>query len=342
MKKIFAFMLTLTMLLSLTACGGSSTPSNDGSSNDSSAATDSITIKIATIHTDDYPSSQAMFKLQELLEERSNGVIKCDVYTNCALGGEQDCLDQLQMGTLDVAYVSPVAASLDPHINIFDMPFLFDSYDDVEKLVSNQEVMDQILCGFKEHGVVPVAAMHNGLRVVSSTKPINSLADLKGMKMRVPQAPVSIAIFQALGANATPIAFNELYSALQQNVVDGQENGYPTYATNKYYEVNKYVAETFHMWGIHELFYSQAFLDKLSPELQEIALQAGREAAEYQRGLYVEMQDQCKQESIDNGVTITYPDMTEWKEATEVVYTNFYAENDWAEETVALIRSALQ
>ena len=182
-----------------------------------------------------------------------------------------------------------------------------------------------------------MAAYENGLRVISSNKKIESLADLKGMKMRVPQAPISIAIFNALGANATPVAFNELYSALQQGVVDGQENGYPTFTSNRYYEVQKYIAETYHMWSINELFVSDVFWQKLTPELQEIVQTACEESGVYQRNLYREMQDSSKQEALDNGVEITYPDMTEWKEATESVYTDFYAEYDWGEELVQKI-----
>ena len=116
-----------------------------------------------------------------------------------------------------------------------------------------------------------------------ATKKIESLADLKGMKMRVPQAPISIAIFNALGANATPVAFNELYSALQQGVVDGQENGYPTFTSNRYYEVQKYIAESYHMWSINELFVSDVFWQKLTPELQEIVQTACEESGVYQR-----------------------------------------------------------
>lgn len=238
---------------------------------------------------------------------------------------------------MEIIYCSPTAATMNPKINVFDLPFLFENYEQVEKVVSNEELMNEILGEFVDYGIRPMAAYENGLRVISSNKKIESLADLKGMKMRVPQAPISIAIFNALGANATPVAFNELYSALQQGVVDGQENGYPTFTSNRYYEVQKYIAETYHMWSINELFVSDVFWQKLTPELQEIVQTACEESGVYQRNLYREMQDSSKQEALDNGVEITYPDMTEWKEATESVYTDFYAEYDWGEEVVQKI-----
>ena len=335
-KRVVSLLLALGMCFGLTACGqgdgGESTADNGGSS-----STETITVRIATQHPDDYPSSQAMMKLAEDLEERSGGVLQCDVYTNNALGGELDILDQARTGTVEIIYCSPTAATMNPKINVFDLPFLFENYEQVEKVVSNEELMNEILGEFVDYGIRPMAAYENGLRVISSNKKIESLADLKGMKMRVPQAPISIAIFNALGANATPVAFNELYSALQQGVVDGQENGYPTFTSNRYYEVQKYIAETYHMWSINELFVSDVFWQKLTPELQEIVQTACEESGVYQRNLYREMQDSSKQEALDNGVEIPYTDMTEWKEATESVYTDFYAEYDWGEEVVQKI-----
>lgn len=335
-KRVVSLLLALGMCFGLTACGqgdgGESTADNGGSS-----STETITVRIATQHPDDYPSSQAMMKFAEDLEERSGGVLQCDVYTNNALGGELDILDQARTGTVEIIYCSPTAATMNPKINVFDLPFLFENYEQVEKVVSNEELMNEILGEFVDYGIRPMAAFENGLRVISSNKKIESLADLKGMKMRVPQAPISIAIFNALGANASPVGFNELYSALQQGVVDGQENGYPTFTSNRYYEVQKYIAETYHMWSINELFVSDVFWQKLTPELQEIVQTACEESGVYQRNLYREMQDSSKQEALDNGVEITYPDMTEWKEATESVYTDFYAEYDWGEELVQKI-----
>lgn len=330
-KRIISLALTLAMALTLAACGGNKPADTD--SKDGEVSAEKIKVVIATQHTENYPSTIAMQKLADDLE--ATGMFECTVHTNSSLGGELDILDQCQTGTCDIIYCSPTAATMNPKINVFDLPFLFEDYDHVERVVTDEALFEEILGDFRNYGIVPMGAYENGLRVISTNKPINSLADMKGLKMRVPQAPISIAIFNALGANATPIAFNELYSALQQGVVDGQENGYPTFATNKYYEVNKYIAETFHMWSINVLFTSQKFMDKLTPEQQEIVTQLCKESATYQRTLYREMQDDCKQESIDNGVTITYPDMAEWKDATTSVYEDFYKENpDWGKNLV--------
>ena len=343
-KRILSLILAMGLCLNLAACGSKpsepTAPSQDSGAGTGSGSAEKITVRIATQHPDDYPSSVAMLKLAEDLEEKSGGALVCDVYTNNALGGELDILDQARTGSVDIIYCSPTAATMNPKINVFDLPFLFDSYEQVEKVVTNQELMNEILGDFIDFGLRPMSAYENGLRVVSSNKKVESLADLKGLKMRVPQAPISVAIFNALGCNATPVAFNELYSALQQKVVDGQENGYPTFAVNKYYEVQDYIAETYHMWSINELFVSEVFWNKLSPELQEIVQSACEDSGAYQRNLYREMQDSCKQEAIDNGVEITCPDMAEWKEATISVYEDFYKEYpEWGEMLVEKIQA---
>ena len=209
-KRILSLILAMGLCLNLAACGSKpsepTAPSQDSGAGTGSGSAEKITVRIATQHPDDYPSSVAMLKLAEDLEEKSGGALVCDVYTNNALGGELDILDQARTGSVDIIYCSPTAATMNPKINVFDLPFLFDSYEQVEKVVTNQELMNEILGDFIDFGLRPMSAYENGLRVVSSNKKVESLADLKGLKMRVPQAPISVAIFNALGCNATRVA----------------------------------------------------------------------------------------------------------------------------------------
>lgn len=322
-KRIISFLLTVSMFMGLTACGGN-TSSQGGSSPNSGSGGSVINIKVATQHAEDYPSTIALMKFKEDLEAKSNGAFQVDVYPNGQLGTETDIISQMQAGTVQVGYCSPTAATMNPNLNVFDLPFLFEDYDHVERVVTS-EIFDEIAEPFYDYGLHPVCAQENGLRVISTTNvKIESLSDLKGLKMRVPEAPVSIAIFNALGCNSTPISFNELYSALQQGVVDGQENGYPTIDTNKYYEVQNYIAETYHMWGSLIMFISEKFYQSLTEDQQQMVYDCLLEAGNYQRTLYREMQNDNKQHLIDNGVEITYPDMQEWRDATEVVYEDFY------------------
>lgn len=322
-KRLVAIALMTMMLFGMTACGNTSESGLSDSTNNSGSS-EKIVIKAATQHTDDYPSTLALLKFKEDLESKSDGVFQVDVYSNGQLGTETDILSQMQAGSVQVGYCSPTAATMNSNLNVFDLPFLFEDYDHVERVVTS-EIFEDIVAPFYDYGLRPICAYENGLRVISTTnKKIETLADLKGLKMRVPEAPISIAIFDALGCNTTPISFNELYSALQQGVVDGQENGYPTIDSNKYYEVQKYIAETYHMWGSNILFVSDQFYQTLSADQQALLDECLVESGNYQRSLYREMQDENKQHLIDNGVEITYPDMQEWREATQIVYEDFY------------------
>lgn len=323
MKKVGCLLLSAVLCLGLFGCS-KETSADSAASGDASDAQKKIVIKAATQHTEDYPSTMALLKFKEDLETVSGGVFQVDVYPNSQLGTETDIVSQMQAGTVQVGYCSPTAATMNPNLNAFDLPFLFEDYDHVDRVVASN-VFNEICDPFTQYGIRAVGAYHNGLRVISTTdKKIESLADLKGLKMRVPEAPMSISIFTALGCNATPINFSELYAALQQGVVDGQENGYPTIDTNKYYEVQKYVAETYHMWGSNILFISESFYQTLSADQQEMVIKCMQDSCTYQRELYEESQDANKQHLIDMGVEITYPDMQEFRDATAGCYDDFY------------------
>jgi len=327
-RRIGYLMLAVIVCLNLVACGSpNQSTASGGDSTIKSQTQEKIVIKAATQHAEEYPSTMALMKFKEDLEAKSNGLFEVDVYPNGQLGTETDIVSQMQAGTVQVGYCSPTAATMNPNLNVFDLPFLFEDYNHVERVVTSK-IFNEICDPFFNYGLRPVCAYENGLRVVSTTKKkIESLADLKGLKMRTPEAPISIAIFNALGCNATPISFNELYSALQQGVVDGQENGYPTIDTNKYYEVQKYIAETYHMWGSNILFISDKFYQTLTTEQQKMVEECLSASGDYQRKIYREMNDNCKQDLIDHGVEVTYPDMAEWRTATEVVYSDFYKEH---------------
>jgi tripartite ATP-independent transporter DctP family solute receptor len=310
------------LCLGLFGCGASNsesaTPNEEGSPSNSKK----IAIKVATQHTEDYPSTVALLKFKEDLEAASNNMFEVTVYPNSQLGTETDIVSHCSCTVQSATAVH--CGYNESQFESFDLPFLFEDYDHVERVVTS-DVFNSICDPFTQFGIRAVGAYHNGLRVISTTnKKIESLEDLKGLKMRVPEAPMSIAIFSALGCNATPINFSELYAALQQGVVDGQENGYPTIDSNKYYEVQKYIAETYHMWGSNILFVSEKFFQSLTAEQQEMVLKCLEDSCTTQRKLYVESQDACKQHLMEKGIEITYPDMQAFRDATESCYDNFY------------------
>ncbi len=352
--KAFRFLavMLLAMSLLLVACGGgSSTPSNSDSSNSESSEGNAggegeakaQVIKFAAINNTSHPAVIAIAeKFKPMVEENSGGQLKVEIFDNAQLGGERDIIEQIQLGQVQMSYVSPVLGSVYEPVNLLDLPYLFSDYEHLDSVLDG-ELGQQILEGLPEVGLHGFSYMENGFRqITNSVKEINSLDDLKGLKIRVPEAPISVANLTALGANIVTMGFNELYSALQQGVVDGQENAYPTLAEKTLWEVQKYVAETNHMWGSFIVLGSEKWFQELSPELQQVVEEAAIEASKYQRELFREAQEKDKQALIDNGMTITTPDLAEFKEATNSVYEDFYQENPDLKDLVEEIRNAGQ
>lgn len=298
-----------------------------------------VTIRFGGVHNSTYPCIRAINeKFTPVVTELSKGNIKVQVFDNSQLGGERDLMEQLQAGILQMAYISPVLGAIDPAINILDLPFLFRNEAHVDAVVDGQIGKD-LLKDLPAKGLKPLGYFENGFRMITNSKrPINTLADLKGMKIRTPEAPISVAILGALGANVTPLSFAELYSALQQGVVDGQENAYNTLPAQRFYEVQKYLAETGHMWGCFVILASNKWWNSLDADSKAAIEKAAAEASIYQRKIFREQTAESKKICIDNGMQITTPDLTEFHEAVKPVYDNFLKEYPQYEEVVARIR----
>jgi tripartite ATP-independent transporter DctP family solute receptor len=328
MKRVPLFALIGTLALTAAGCGSAA----EGKAG---AVT---TLKFSAINNAKHPAVRAINeKFKVLVEEKSKGTIKVEVFDNGQLGGERDVIEHLQLGTVQMAYVSPVLGNVEPKINILDLPYLFKDYAHLDKVLDGplgQEILKD-LPGKKLRGF---AFMENGFRqITNGKKEINSPEDLKGLKIRVPEAPISIANLEALGANVVTMSFNELYSALQQQVVDGQENAYPTISSSKLYEVQKYVAETNHMWGAYIIVGSEKWFSSLSDDQKKIVQEAAIEASKYQRQLFREEQEKNKQNLIDKGMKVTTPDLEPFRALSSPVYEGFYKKNPQLKDLVQKI-----
>jgi len=350
-KKSLSIGVTSVLSIALLAGCGSKPPANSPaaqpqqSSNQTTPAPaagsgDAIVIKFAGANPDSHPSARAIVeKFKPLVEEKSGGKIKVEVFNNAQLGGERDVLEQLQLGQIEMSFLSPVLGNVEPKINALDLPYLFKDYEHLDSILDG-ELGKEILKDLPEKGLRGFAYMENGFRqITNSVKPINSIDDLKGLKIRVPEAPLSIANLEALGANVVTVAFPEVYPALQQGTVDGQENAYPTITSSKFYEVQKYVAETNHMWGAHVILASEKWFSGLSPEFQKIIEEAANETSKYNRQIFREGQEKDKQALIDKGMTLTTPDLEPFRKAVEPVYEKFFKDNPDLEDLVNRIRN---
>ncbi len=332
MKKVLSGILASVMVLSLAACSGGP---NSGAPADTAAGTAApaseggeakaedggeakaepdqapeITFKYAELNSDDNINTRAGYKFAEYVAELSGGRIEIDVNSASTLGDEKTCLNALQMGGGTVDFYRGNTNSLSDYgfrkLNLFGLPYIFGSREGMWKVLESEELGQAFLNEGVEvgAGMVGIAYTDEGARNLFTSAEITSLADVKGKKIRVPETTLMMDTMSALGAEPTPISYSELYSSLQTGVVDGAENGYPGYDSNKFYEVAPYYLLDAHTFSPGIILMAEAQWAKLSPEDQEILLEAGRKASEWNKAA-IEDEEKALRASLEGkGVTI--------------------------------------
>jgi tripartite ATP-independent transporter DctP family solute receptor len=287
-------------------------------------AAQELVLRSADIHPDGYPTVESVKYFGEIVAEKTGGRIKIEVFPSGQLGQEKDTIEQTRFGVIDMNRINMAPFNnLIPETGILSLPFLFQSEDHMHKVVDGP-IGQEIAKAFEPHDLVLLAFFDSGSRsMYNSRHPINSLEDMKGMKIRVQQSDLFIALIDALGANATPMPFGELYSALQTGVVDGAENNFPSYDSVKHYEVAKFYSLTEHSMSPEAFVISKAAWDKLSPEDQAIFREAGVEATKKMRELWKQREEAAKQRVIEGGAVVNEVDKTPFIEAMGPVYEKF-------------------
>jgi tripartite ATP-independent transporter DctP family solute receptor len=238
----------------------------------------------ADVHnSDDYPTVAAVRHMSDLLGQRSNGKYKIKVFNKSALGSEKETIDQVKIGALEMTRVniSPMN-SLCPKTLVPTMPFLFDSIAHMRKTLDGP-VGEEILKSCEHQGLVGLAFYDSGARSIYAKKPVRSVADVKGMKLRVQQSDLWVALVGAMGANATPMPAGEVYTALKTNLIDAAENNVPSYDGFKHYEAVKFYSRTEHSMAPEMLLMSKAVFDKLPAADQALFRAAAKESVAFQR-----------------------------------------------------------
>lgn len=270
-----------------------------------------------------HPLEEASQKFAEIVSEKTDGAVEVEVYGNTQLGEEREMVEGLQLGTVDAAIVStgPISGFV-PEIGVVDLPFLFSSKEHAYEVLDG-EIGQNLLDRFKEQGIVGLTFMENGWRHITANKKIESPADLEGLKIRTMENDVHIAAFKALGANPNPMAWGEVYTGLQQGVIDGQENPIPIIYTNALWEVQDYTALTNHFYTPYVFLMSQATFDKLSEEQQQVVLDASKEVTQLQRELMAKASEEQIESLKEEGMEVYEVDTQPFKEATKEVYEQF-------------------
>ncbi len=334
MKKVIALFLTLAMIFALAACGSQSpsSTSDSGSANDpaeapaeEAASDDVIVLQAGHVLTEDSGYHQGLLRWAELVNERTDGHIKIEVYPNSTLGNERDMIEAVQMGMLDITIPNhaPMTNFTDA-FNVFDLPFLFANRDEAYA-VCDSDFAQGILDSLADINIVGISLWENGMRYLANNKlDVVDSSDLAGLKIRTMENTIHMASFTAWGADPTPMAFGEVYTSLQQGTIDGCEIPLETIYQNKIYEVANHITMTGHFYCTAPLLMSFNAWDRLTEEEQQILVDAANEVKPYERQLIKEADeayyDLMKEEGV---IFVDQIDADEWRSAAQSVYDSF-------------------
>jgi len=317
-KLLTSCMLGLFMGTALlTGCGSSATKAPATEKKE-------IILKAAEIQPEDYPTTLGLKEMARLLDERTQGRIKMQVYAGGQLGGEKETIEMTQMGTLAINRISSAPlVNFVPKMGVFSMPFLFRDGDHFWKVLDGAVGKD-MLKALETSNLVGLGYYDSGARsFYTKGKAINTAEDAKGQKIRVQQSKIFIEMINALGASATPMGYGEVYSGLQTGIIDGAENNPPSLWTSKHYEVCKFYPQDEHAMVPEALIMSKKVWDTLSPEDQKIVAQAATDSVVYEKKLWAEFTAKSMKELEAKGVVITKPDKESFRKAVAPMYDKF-------------------
>jgi tripartite ATP-independent transporter DctP family solute receptor len=287
----------------------------------SGATTAETVLRSSDTHPDGYPTVEAVEYFGQLVKERTAGRYAVEVYHSAQLGEEKDTIEQVRSGVIDLNRVSMAPFNgLVKETIVPSLPYLFRSEEHMHKVMDGA-VGDQIKAAFEPYGLVVLAFYDAGARsFYNSKKPINSVADMAGLKFRVIQSDIFVDMVAALGANATPMPYGEVYSAIETGVIDGAENNFPSYDTAKHSEVAKHYSLDEHTILPEVFVMAKTSWDKLTPEDQAIFKQAATESVAKQRELWAAKVAESRAKVEASGSQITNPDKQGFIDAMGPVY----------------------
>lgn len=256
----------------------------------------------ADVQPMDYPTVMAEVQLGKILSEKTGGNYTVKVYGNSTLGSEKDTVEQCKLGALDMVRVSTGAfQSIVPETIILSLPFLYRDADHLRKVLYGP-IGERVLAKFEKAGFVGLALWEAGARSFYAKKPIRTLADVKGMKIRVQQSDLWVDLIRTMGANPTPIPTGEVFTALKTGLVDAAENNYPTYETSHHYEAAPIFSESQHVMAPEVLVFSKRIWDGLSDKERESLRSAAKEATPYYVDLWKAKEAASKEILVKAGV----------------------------------------
>lgn len=289
-----------------------------------------ITLRLGHIFPLTHPTQKAAVAMAEYVKEKSNGKLTIDVYANGALGKGNALAENISFGTVDMGTAGPgLLMRLEPAWGLIAGEYVFKSVDCMFKVLNGpvgDEIKDRLI---KKRGIRVIGIGYLGQRHLTCNKPIYKPEDLRGLKIRIPNIPLRRASFIALGASPTPMAFSEVYLALKQGVVDGQENPLAQIVAAKFYEVQKYLILTGHALNPEILLINEKKFESLPKEYQSILLEGAKVYEETTFNEYKRLKYEYLEKLLDEGMVIMKPDIEAFREAVKDVPYQF--EKEWGE-----------
>lgn len=328
MKKHISLLLTILLISTFVAGCSSSDPAANTDNNSNTEK--KFNLRVGHVEPEDRSTHKALLEFKKEVEEQSNGSITVELYPNGALGGDVQLTESVAMGTLDMALpATSVLVTYAPEFGILDMPYLFLNADYAFEAMDG-EVGEHFNATLENVGIKNLGYSYNGLRsLTNSIRPVNTPADLKGMKVRVMESPVFIDFFETLGANATPMSFNELFTGLQQGTVEAQENPPSLIYSNRFYEVQEYLSLTEHVNNFLAFIMNQSTFDSLSAEQQAVVEKAAENYVKLQRQMELDDTERSVQDLADAGLTVnevSEENKKAFKDALEPMYEKYSKE----------------
>lgn len=338
MRKISLILIIALLVTSIVGC---STPATDNSNGGPSTESNSEKVykfKLGHQSPEGEPYDLVAHKFKELIEERTNGQIQIDVYPHAQIGYDRTLMENLQFGTLDFAVVAGEAVGgFVPEANAVTLPFIFRDFDHANSF-GRSEKLNEFFGAFEGTGLVPLGMVRRGFRsVTNSEKPIYEPADLKGLKLRVVENPIYIDTFTELNTVAIPMAWGEVYVAMQQGTIDGHENSPELIVAYRIWEVQKYYSLTEHVFAFGYLMTGDHIMKELPEDLQEEVRKASFEAVDAVSVELQEKMDELLKKLEEEGMEINLvKDKEPFKDMVEPVYEKYA--NQYGSEFIELIQ----
>lgn len=278
------------------------------------------------------------------VEEKSKGTLKVDIFTDAVLGNDRVQAESLMAGTLDmcVGGLGPLAPFV-PETQVFGLPFIFKDRGHVARVLDGP-TGEKVAKLFEPKGIKYLAYWENGFRhLTNSKRPVKSVADVKGLKIRVMENPVHVSLWKALGADPTPMTWAEVFTALQQGTIDGQENPLAIIYGQKLYEVQKYLTLTGHVYDACAVMMSMSTYNSLTPDQRRIIEETAREVTSWQRAYCEKMEKDLVDKLKEKGMVVSeLADPEAFRAKMDIVYKEFEDKYPWAPELIKAVNAQAQ